>query len=65
MYEQLKTTKTWAWIKAIPNSKPEKAIMKANGNRAKKKKKNPEFIMLYVKPLRIFKSMWPDNRTQI
>ena len=57
MYEQDKTTNTCACMKAIPSSKPEKAIMKANGSRAKKKKKNPEFIMLYVKPLRIFKSM--------
>jgi hypothetical protein len=33
-------------MKAIPNSKPEKAIMKAKGIRPKKKKKNPEVIIL-------------------
>lgn len=35
--------------------------MNANGNNPKNKKINPEFIILYVKPLRIFKSMCPDN----
>ena len=37
---------TWAWIKAIPNSKPEKAIIKDNGKRPKKKKTIPELIIL-------------------
>ena len=53
--------KTWAWINAIPNSKPENAIIKAKGNNPKKKNIYPEFIILYVNPLKMFKSMWPDN----
>lgn len=48
-------------MNAIPNSKPENAIMKARGNKPKKKNINPEFIILYVNPLKIFKSIWPDN----
>jgi len=44
-------------MNAIANSKPEKAIIKAKGSKAKKKKKNPEFIILYVNPLNMFKSM--------
>ena len=44
-------------MNAIPNSRPEKAIMKARGNKPKKKNKNPDVIILYVKPLKIFKSM--------
>ena len=44
-------------MKAIPNSKPEKAIIKAKGNNPKKKNMKPEFIMLQVNPLKIFKSM--------
>jgi len=49
-------------MNAIPNSKPENAIINANGNNPKKKNINPEFIILYVNPLRIFKSIWPDNQ---
>ena len=35
--------------------------MNANGNNPNTKKINPEFIILYVNPLKIFKSMCPDN----
>jgi hypothetical protein len=36
--------------------------MNANGNNPRiKKKMNPELIILYVNPLKIFKSIWPDN----
>ena len=48
-------------MNAIPNSKPENAIINARGNNPKKKKIIPEFIILYVNPLKIFKSIWPDN----
>jgi len=61
MYEQDKTTKTCDCIKAIPNSKPENAIMNANGNNPKIKKMIPELIILYVNPLNIFSNIWPDN----
>ena len=37
---ELKTTNTWAWIKAIPNSKPEKAIINAKGINPNKKNIN-------------------------
>ena len=61
MYEQDNTTNTCDCIKAIPNSNPENAIIKANGNNPRTKKMIPELIMLYVNPLKIFKSIWPDN----
>ena len=61
MYEQDNTTKTWDCIKAIPSSNPENAIMNANGNNPNTKKINPELIILYVNPLKIFKSMCPDK----
>ena len=48
-------------MNAIPSSNPEKAIINANGNNPKKKNMNPDVIMLYVKPLRIFRSMCPDK----
>ena len=48
-------------MNAIPSSRPENAIINAKGNRPKKKNMNPEVIILYVKPLNIFKSMCPDN----
>lgn len=63
MYEQDNTTKTWDCINAIPNSKPENAIINAKGNNPNTKKIIPEFIILYVNPLRIFKSICPDNRS--
>ena len=44
-------------MNAIANSSPEKAIINANGSKAKKKKKNPEFIILYVNPLKIFNNI--------
>ena len=46
-------------MKAIPNSKPEKAIIKANGIKPKNKYIKPEVIILYVKPAKIFNSIWP------
>lgn len=61
MYEHDRTTKTWACINAIPNSKPEKAIINAKGSNPKKKNMNPEVIMLYVNPLNIFNNMWPES----
>jgi hypothetical protein len=42
-------------MKAIANSKPENTIMNANGNIPRIRNINPEFIMLYVKPLNIAK----------
>jgi len=45
----------------MANSKPEKAIIKAKGNKAKKKKIIPELIILYVNPLSIFNSICPLN----
>ncbi len=46
----------------MANSKPEKAIMKAKGIKAKIKKMKPEHIILKVKPLKILNNMCPDNR---
>ena len=46
MYEHDNTTKTWACIKAIPSSKPEKAIINAKGNNPKNKNIIPELIIL-------------------
>ena len=57
MQEQVKTTKTWACINAIANSNPENAIIKAKGTNPKKKNNTPLFIILYVNPLKIDKSM--------
>ena len=37
MYEEVRTTKTCACMKAIPNSKPENAIIKAKGIKPTKK----------------------------
>ena len=65
--------KTTIMFNAIPSYKPEKAIIETSGNKPeraiidtsgnkpKKKNTNPEFIMLYVNPLKIFKSIWPDR----
>ena len=50
-------------MNAIPNSKPENAIIKANGNKPNIKKIIPEFMMLYVNPLSIFNNICPDNRS--
>ena len=61
MYEQDNTTNTWACINAIPISKAENAIIKLKGNNATIKYKKPEFIILYVNPLKIFNNMWPDS----
>ncbi len=44
-------------MNAIPNSNPEKAIIKANGNNPNTKKINPEFMILYVNPLSIFNNI--------
>ena len=35
--------------------------MNANGSNPSSKKMNPELIILYVNPLKIFKSIWPDS----
>ena len=59
MYEQDRTTKTWACIKAIHISKPAKAIIKLRGIKPKWKKMKPDVIILYVKPARIFNSICP------
>ena len=48
-------------MNAIPNSNPLKAIMKAKGIKPKKKKINPEVIILYVKPAKIFNNMCPES----
>ena len=61
MYEEDKTTNTCDCIKAIPNSNPENAIMNAKGNNPSIKNINPEFIILYVNPLKIFNNIWPDS----
>ena len=53
--------KTWAWINAIANSNPENAIINAKGTKPKKKNKIPLVIILYVNPLKIDKSMWPES----
>jgi hypothetical protein len=44
-------------MNAIPSSKPEKAIINARGNNPNKKKMNPELIILYVNPLKMFNSI--------
>ena len=48
-------------MNAIPNSKPENAIIKASGNNPSTKNINPEFIILYVNPLKMFNNIWPDS----
>jgi hypothetical protein len=48
-------------MKAIPNSSPENAIINANGNNPNTKKIKPDVIILYVNPLKIFKSICPDK----
>ena len=59
MYDEDNTTNTCAWINAIPISKPEKAKINNNGTNPKKKYIIPFFIILYVKPAKIFNSIWP------
>ena len=54
MYEHANNTNTWACIKAIANSRPEKAIINANGIKPKKKNNTPLVIILYVKPLNYY-----------
>jgi len=61
MYEQDNTTNTCDCINAIPNSRPENAIIKANGNKPRKKNINPLVIILYVKPDKIFNNIWPER----
>ena len=61
MYPEVNTTNTWAWIKAIPSSKPENAIIKAKGIKPRKKNIIPLVIILYVKPANMFNNMWPDK----
>ena len=57
MYPEDKTTNTCACIKAIPNSKPEKAIINDKGIKPKKKNIIPLVIILYVKPAKICNNM--------
>ena len=44
-------------MNAIPNSKPENAIIKDNGTNPKKKNIIPLVIILYVKPAKMFNNM--------
>lgn len=46
-------------MKAIANSNPENAIIKAKGIKPTKNNIIPLVIILYVKPLKICKSIWP------
>jgi hypothetical protein len=48
-------------MKAIPSSSPENAIINANGNNPNTKKIKPDVIILYVNPLKIFRSICPDR----
>jgi len=60
MYPALNTIKTWACIKAIPNSKKENAIINVKGN-IPKIPKIPALNILNVNPLNINNSIWPAN----
>ena len=44
-------------MNAIPNSKPENAIIKLKGIKPRNKKIRPEVIILYVNPAKIFNSI--------
>jgi len=57
IYEQDNTSNTCYCIKAIPSYNPDNAMINAKGKRPKNKKMIPELIVLYVNPLKIFKSM--------
>ncbi len=46
-------------MKAMANSKPEKAIINNKGINPNKKKIAPEFIILYTKPLNILNNICP------
>jgi hypothetical protein len=59
MYDELNTIKTWAWINAIPISRPEKAKINNKGIKPKIKYNAPLLIILKVNPDKIFKSMCP------
>lgn len=48
-------------MKAIPNSKPEKAMINAKGIKPKKKNIKPLVIILYVNPAKIFNNICPLN----
>ncbi len=48
-------------MKAIPNSRPQNAIMNISGNKPKKKNTMLEAIILNVNPLNILSNMCPDN----
>lgn len=48
-------------MKDIPNSSPENSTTKTKGNIPKNTYINFTFIILYVNPLNIFKSIWPDS----
>jgi len=57
MYEQDNTTNTCDCINAIPNSRPENTIIKAN--KPRKNNINPLVIILYVKPDKILLNWLP------
>ena len=57
MYEDVKTTKTCACIKAIPISKPEKAIINDKGINPSTKKIKPDVIIFQVNPANIFNNI--------
>lgn len=48
-------------MNAIPISKPEKANINNNGTKPKKKYIIPFFIILYVNPANMLRSIWPLN----
>jgi len=48
-------------MKAIANSKEEKAIIKLKGNKPTKKYINPDVIILKVNPLNIFNNICPES----
>ena len=48
-------------MKAMANSKEEKAIINAKGNKPNTKYNIPDVIILYVKPLNILNNICPDN----
>ena len=61
MYDEDNTTNTCAWINAIPISNPEKARINNNGTKPKKKYIIPFFIILYVNPANMLRSICPLN----
>jgi len=60
MYPELKTTNTWAWIKAIANSKKENAIINNKGKNPIIPIK-PALKIWKVNPLNIANNICPAN----